>query len=170
MLQRRTLLGLGLASLGLVAAGAWSFGTQPAPWTGARFSQPASRMMASMAEALLQGLLDLQGPDKAQLLQAHLHRLEAAVAGLPPPTQGELARLLMLLLIAPGRLGLAGLSSSWEQARPAEVAVALQKMRTSSLSLRRQAYQALRDLHFAAWAAEPANWRKLRYPGPMPIA
>jgi hypothetical protein len=42
-------------------------------------------------------------------------------------------------------------------------------MRTSSLQLRQQAYQALHDLVGSAYFSDAATWHLLGYPGPMRI-
>lgn len=168
MMHRRKLLGLGLGSLALLAAGAWTLRRWPEPWQQGRLSTPARAMMSAIARALLQGL-ELPESSGSQAMPGHLVRLEQAIAGLSPATQAELSRLLQLMLVSPGRLGLAGLSASWASASTEQVAAGLQAMRRSRLKLRRQAYQALRDLHLAAWAAEPKHWPVLSYPGPRPI-
>lgn len=124
--------------------------------------------MGAIAQALLQGLQPPQASNSQNMLE-HLLRIERAIAGLSPATQAELNRLLKLMLVAPGRIGLAAMSAPWSHASTEEIAASLQAMRHSRLKLRRQAYQALRDLHLAAWAAEPRNWPTLAYPGPRPI-
>jgi hypothetical protein len=42
-------------------------------------------------------------------------------------------------------------------------------MRVSSLALKQQAYQALRDLTNAAYYADPSAWNVLGYPGPKAL-
>ena len=51
----------------------------------------------------------------------------------------------------------------------AEIQSALQSMRVSTLSLRRQAYQALHDIVGAAYFSDPGTWSLLRYPGPVAV-
>ena len=65
---------------------------------------------------------------------------------------------------------LAGLPAAWEHAPVADVQAALQSMRQSSLLLKRQAYNALRDLTHAAFFADASTWPLLRYPGPRALA
>jgi len=168
MLHRRTLLGLGLTGAALLAAGSWQLLRQPSPWQAQQFSPDARSLMTALAAPLLDGLFATP-EDLQAAMPSHLRHLQQAVAGLAPQTQMEVGRLLTILLSAPGRVALAGLGQPWTQASPQQVALALQDMRRSRWALRRQAYQALRDLHLAAWAAEASNWRHLGYPGPKPL-
>lgn len=89
---------------------------------------------------------------------------------MPAHTQREVADLLALLALPPLRTTLAGVSKPWEQAAVADVQAALQSMRQSSLLLRRQVYNALRDLTHAAYFADASTWPLLRYPGPRSLA
>lgn len=162
-MQRRTLFKLGLGGavvLGLGGAGvaAWRPGL-----AGGRLTASGRTLFAAVARAVLDG--SLPSPPEAAL-QAHLDRVDATIGGLPPATQADLSRLLALLGTAPGRLGLAGLTSDWPDARPADVQAALEAMRGSRFALRRQAYQALRDLTAAAYFAAPEAWSSMGYPGP----
>jgi hypothetical protein len=99
-------------------------------------------------------------------IEAHLTRMDDTVHAMSPHTQAEIANLLALLAMPPGRFALAGLASPWPEATVADLHAALQAMRQSSLLLRRQAYSALRDLTHAAYYSDPSTWAALRYPGP----
>ncbi len=77
--------------------------------------------------------------------------------------------MLALLAAAPGRRLLAGLADDWPQASTADIARALQSMRTSPLAVRQQVYHALRDLTNAAWYVDEATWPALGYPGPVAV-
>jgi len=100
-------------------------------------------------------------------LAGHLDRMDATLRAMSPATQGDVDDLLALLALAPGRIALAGLATDWPRAEVAQIQAALQAMRTSRISLRRQAYHALRDLTHAAYFAESATWVQLGYPGPV---
>jgi hypothetical protein len=133
--------------------------------------QPAGReVLAAVARAVLDGSLPAQTDAQAAAIEAHLSRIEATVSAMPAHTQGELADLLALLALPPLRAALGGLSSAWAHASVADVQAALQSMRQSSLLLRRQAYNALRDLTHAAYFADASTWPLLRYPGPRALA
>lgn len=122
-------------------------------------------MLAAIARAVLADLL----PTEPAALQAHLDRLQATVAGMPPAMQAEVDQLFTLLLTPPGRLGLFGLSAPWEQAKPDAVHEALQGLRSSRLAVRQQVFHALRDLTNAAWLADQSTWSAIGYPGPREL-
>lgn len=171
-MQRRSLLGLGLAGgLVLAAAGggaAWVLRT-PA-WRQGHLSPDARVLLKAVAVSVLDGSLPAQGdPQREAALQAHLERFARALGALSPSTQAEVDQLLTVLSTAPGRRLLAGLASPWQDADRSEVDTALQGMRVSDSMIRRQAYHALRDLTQAAYFSDPATWAALGYPGPRPL-
>jgi len=137
-MQRRTLLKLGLgASVTLAVLGGGMAWLRPG-LSGARLSEPARALMRAVAEAVLDGSLPADTAARATALDAHLERLQAAIAGFPPSTRSELSQLLSL--------------------------------RVSGVDLRRQVYQALRDLTNAAYYADASTWPLLGYPGPRALA
>lgn len=168
-MQRRTLLKLGLgASLTLVATGGAVVLLRPALDAG-RLRSGARAVMLAVAQAVLEGVLPVESEARSAALEAHLQRLEAAIAAFPAATQRELSQLLALLSAPPGRIALAGLSADWPEAGVTQVQAALQRMRQSSLSLKQQAYHALRDLSNAAYFSDPSTWAHLSYPGPVDL-
>lgn len=168
-MQRRTLLKLGLgASLVLAAAGGAVVLMRPAIEAGKLRSGPRAVMLA-VARAVLDGVLPAEPAARTAALDAHLQRLEAAITAFPASTQAELSQLLALLSSPPGRRALAGLSSDWPEASVEQIQAALQGMRVSSLSLKQQAYHALRDLSNAAYFSDPSAWAHLGYPGPTDL-
>lgn len=170
-MQRRTLLGLGVASAALVSVvgGATALMYERA-WRDGKLSTAGRDVLAAVARAVLDGSLPSDTDAQSAAIENHLVRMEATVAAMPPHTQNEVADLLALLAIPPLRSIVAGLRAPWEQAAVADVQVALQSMRQSSLLLRRQAYNALRDLTHAAYFADASTWSLLRYPGPRALA
>jgi hypothetical protein len=171
-MQRRTLLGLGIAgsaALALAGGGAWLLRASPA-WRDGRLLPDGARVMRAVARAVLDGSLPEGAAAQTGALDAHLARLQDSLAALSPASQREVNELLTLLATAPGRIALAGLSTAWDEAAVADIGRALQSMRLSSLSLRQQAYHALRDLTLAAYFADPATWAQLGYPGPLKIS
>jgi len=168
-MQRRTLLKLGLgATVVLAAAGGGIAWLRPGLVDG-RLSAAAREVMHAVARAVLDGALPQPDAQCRAALNAHLQRLEAAIAAFPAATQAELSQLFALLGAAPGRFALAGLHTPWSEASVAELQRALQGMRTASLSLKQQAYHALRDLTNAAYFSDPSVWPRLGYPGPTPV-
>ena len=132
-----------------------------------RLTQPARSVFRAVARGVLDGSLPTAAADREAALDAHLTRLDAALAAFPAATQAELSQLLALLASSPGRVMLAGLASDWPDASEAEVQRALQSMRTSRLAMRQQIYHALRDLTNAAFYADPVAWPLMGYPGPQ---
>jgi hypothetical protein len=125
--------------------------------------------MRAVAQAVLEGSLPSANPEREAALRAHQLRVEASIQGLPPATRKELSDLLALLGTSAGRWALCGLRTAWADAPVADVSAALSQMRFSSMALRRQVYQALRELSSAAWFAGPETWVQLGYPGPAAV-
>jgi hypothetical protein len=170
-------LGLGSAALLVVAGGALVLVGPAGPQAG-RLSVGGRAVFGAVARAVLAGAWPHHEAQDAGVdararadaaLAAQVDRVEAVIAAFPAATQAELAQLMSLLTTAPGRWAIAGLRPGWGEASVAEVSAALAAMRTSSLSLKVQAYQALRDLTLAAWYAEPAAWAAIGYPGPRAL-
>jgi hypothetical protein len=171
-MQRRTLLGLGVAGgLGVaVLAGGAAWVLRSPAWHQGALSTAGREVFLAVGQAVLQGSLPDDPTRRTQVLDGFLTRLVAAIAALSPATQRQLEELLSLLATAPGRRLIAALPQAWNMASVEAVQNALQSMRTSSLALRRQAYHALRDLTQGAFFADPGTWAALGYPGPHPIA
>jgi hypothetical protein len=171
LLQRRTLLGLGLAGSAVVAVSAggiaWMF--EPA-WRGQRLLPAGERVLAAVARAVLDGQLPDEPGAQAQAIEQHLQRMNHLLRNLPPHTQAEVAEMLALLALPPTRLALTSLAAPWESASVAQVQDALRALRASSLLLRRQIYTALRDLTRGAYYADASTWPLMRYPGPRALA
>jgi hypothetical protein len=166
-MRRRSLLGLGLAGgalLGL-AGGGIALVYEPA-WRNGQLEPRGREVLGAVARGMLDGSLPVAVADQTAAIDAHLARMNATVAAMPPHTQGEIADLLALLGMPPGRRFLARLASPWSTATVAQLQRALQSMRDSPLLLRRQAYGALRELTHAAYFSDPSTWRLLGYPGP----
>ena len=169
-MQRRTLLKLGLASSAAlaVAGGGAALFYEPG-WRDGRLTGAGRRVLSAVGRAVLDGSLPADAGPQQGALASHLNRMDATLRAMPSATQRELGDLLALLALPPGRRALAGLAADWPRAEVAQIQAALQAMRTSRLSLRRQAYQALRDLTHAAYFADSATWARLGYPGPAKI-
>jgi hypothetical protein len=170
-MHRRTLLGLGVAAGALLAlAGGGAALVYERAWRDGKLLPAGRDVLAAVARAVLDGSLPNDPVAQAAAIEAHLTRIEATVAAMPAHMQGEIADLLALLALPPLRATLAGLSSAWAHAPLADVQAALQSMRLSPLLLRRQAYNALRDLTHAAYFADASTWPLLHYPGPRALA
>jgi hypothetical protein len=165
-MRRRGLLGLGLGAGALLMLG----GRGAALWSPAleqgRLTAGARPALGALAQAVLDGALPAGDAALAQQLRA----FETVIAGLPPAVRQELQLLLSLLGNAAGRLALLGAARPLQDLPRAELQSLLQAMRVSALPVRQQAYFALRDLHCAAFYAEPAHWAAIGYPGPVSLA
>lgn len=162
-------LGLGSGLL-LSLAGLGLWGVEPGLRSSAdgplRQSRRSRTVMGAVALAVLEGAWPENADARKKAMQAHLDLIDGAIAGFPPAMQAELGQLLTVLSSAAGRVGLAGLRTEWADADTSAVQTALQSMRSSRVSLRAQAYQALRDLHCAVFFSAPGHWSVMGYPGP----
>jgi hypothetical protein len=170
VIRRRTWLRLGVVStVVLAAAGAGVVLTTPPGFAQGNLSAGAGEACKAIARAVLDGRLPTDRMKLASALDAHLQRLEAVIAGFPAAVQAEISELLTLLSTTAGRVGLLGVLRPWPAASVDGIQAGLASMRHSSISLRLQAYHALRDLTHAAWYADEARWSELGYPGPTPL-
>lgn len=160
-------MGAATSALLALAGGAWML-IKPARVDG-RLSEPARQFHAAIARAVLGTWLPFEAPAREQALQDQLTRLEQAIAGMPPAVQAEVDELSMLGASAPGRMALLGMAKPWPDASDAELLAMMQTLRDSSLSLRQQVFQALRELTLAAWLAEPRHWAAVGYAGQLPV-
>jgi hypothetical protein len=168
-MQRRTLLKIGFGSavvLGVAAAGLALI--EPGMRDG-RLTAAGRAVFAAVARAVLEGALPAEAPSQAGALQAHLRRLDELIGNLPPAARDQLGQLVTLLASPAGRVAFAGLAAPWSEADTAQVGQALQGLRLSSLELRQQAYDALRDLTNGAYFSDPSSWALLGYPGPSTV-
>jgi hypothetical protein len=169
-MQRRTLLKLGIAAgmtLTLVGGGV-SLIRRPA-WRDDGLTAVGREVLGAIACAVLAGSLPVAAEPQRVALAAHLGRLERTLLAMPPATQREFGNLLTLLALPLGRWMLAGVGTDWASAGTVQIQSALQSMRSSRIAVRRQAYQALRDLTHAAYFADSTTWVLLGYPGPTKI-
>lgn len=168
-MKRRTLLAVGVGTGALLALAGGTLALLKPGLPGGRLSPAARDLFTAVARAVLADLLPADAATREQAIQAHLQRLDATIAGVPPAVQAEIDELLTLLASAPGRLALTGLGSDWAQASADDVQATLQRLRISSLALRQQIYHALRNLTNAAWFADAAAWPAIGYPGPRAV-
>jgi hypothetical protein len=168
-MERRTLLRLGLGGAAILALAGGTAALFRPGVVDDRLSPEGRQVFRAVARAVLASVLPTPEAEASMAIDALMSRLDTTIAGFPGPVKDELSLLLSLLAAAPGRIGLAGLGSSWQAATVEDVQAALQSMRLSGVALRQQAYHALRDLTNAAYFADPATWPKLGYPGPREV-
>jgi hypothetical protein len=168
-MQRRTLLRMGAGSAVALALAGGGLALWRPGFRDGRLGASAREVFRAVGLAVLDGLWPAQAAPREAAVQAWLGRLEATIAGLPPPTRAELSQLLTLLSLGPARQMLAGLRPAWSAASVAQVQEALQGMRVSPRQVRQQAYHALRDLSMAAYFAGAETWAPMGYPGPAEV-
>ncbi|MBL8399122.1 MAG: hypothetical protein JNL84_13430 [Candidatus Accumulibacter sp.] len=158
---RRQLLRTGLAGALLLSISGWLNAAG-----GRRLTGVERDMLTAVANALLDDLLPQAAEERRQRLAVTVDGIEQVASGFSLATQRELGELFGLLVLAPGRLMLAGVSRPWRQTTVDEVSEFLQTWRASRLKLLQSAYAALHDLTFAAWYGRPESWQAIAYPGP----
>ena len=126
-------------------------------------------MLAAIAAVLLDGALPNDAAARQRLVARTVDGIARAVAGLSLATQKEVGELFGLLVLAPGRLLLAGVGSPWREAAAADIAGFLGAWRNSRFGLLQSGYAALHDLTFGAWYAQPDSWEAIGYPGPPEV-
>lgn len=168
-MQRRRFLELGIGSAAFLAIAGGTLALIRPGLAEGKLTSEGRSVMRAVARGVLDGTLPAEAAAQTAALDAHLQRVDGAIAAFARATQDELSQLLALLGAAPGRIALAGLASDWSSAGVADVQAALQAMRVSSIGLRMQAYHGLRELTCAAWYADPASWVQLGYPGPHAV-
>ena len=165
--SRRSFLKAGaIGALVLAVGGGIYRATQSAP---ERFvlDGEARAALGAIVPAILSGALPA-GAGRQAAIAAAVDGVHAAIANLPLPVQQEVQDLFGLIALAPARCLLTGIAGGWSKASEAEVARFLQDWRLHRLALLRTAYGALHDMVLGAWYAQPASWRAIGYPGPLP--
>jgi len=168
-MQRRRLLTVGLAAATAMAVGGGALALWRPGLRDGRLTQRGREVFAALGRGLLDGSLPAAEPARGRAIDGLVGRIDTLVGGLPAHAQGELSQLLALLGSGAGRVALAGLGTDWERAAVAEIQHALQGMRVSRGSLRRQSYQAVHDIVASAFFSDPSTWGGLGYPGPLKI-
>lgn len=168
-MKRRRFLQLGLVGGATLALAGGGLSLMQHGVESGRLTDAGRVVFRAVGRAVLDGSLPTEAAAQQAALDGLLQRLDDAIGAFPAHVQAELSQLLALLASAPGRLGLAGLTTDWPQASVAQVQAALQAMRTSTFDLRQQAYHALHDLSGAAYFSDRSTWPQLGYPGPLDI-
>ena len=130
---------------------------------------PAGRQLFA---AVLPAFLDGMVPTNAwtpELMASTLDAVEKTVRALPPHARAELRQLFALLDTHPTRFALTGIWSNWSRVDAATAKKFLERWRFGSNVMFASAYQALHDISYGSWYANPANWPSVGYPGPTRI-
>jgi hypothetical protein len=164
--SRRRFIFTGIAGAAAFAAARW---LQPiaAPSSG-RYAMRAgdADVMRAVIPALLDGALPADADARRSAVERTLAAVETAIAGLPPAARDELAAMFAMLSFAPVRIALAGVGRTWPEADSRDVDAFIVRLQTSRWQVKRAAYDALHQLTFAAWYADPSTWAAIGYAGP----
>ena len=156
MLTRRELIKTGAAGTALLALG------------GCAPTSDHRALLGAIADAILDGALPAQNPQRADAVWRAVRGVHAAISGLPPAVQSEVAQLFGLLEFPLTRRVVAGVGP-WSSLSRAQVDGFLERWRTSNATLLRSGYQALHQLTMAGWYGADATWVAIGYPGPPRI-
>lgn len=168
-MKRRHLLTVGVATGVLLAVAGTTIALLKPARSGARFTPTGRALFTAVAQSVLGPLLPSDSVEQDKAIAAHLTRVEATIAGLPPHMQAEVDELITIIGSTPGRLALVGLMTDWTSASTIEVSAALLSMQRSNLAVRQQAYHALRDITNGSYFADPTTWPSIGYPGARPV-
>jgi hypothetical protein len=166
---RRRLIFTGAAGAAVLVAARW---LQPAQsqQPSAAMSSDAANVMRAVAAALLDGALPHDATMRRAALDETVAAVGTAIEGLPPLAREELATLFTLLAFPPLRIAFANVDVDWHDADVETTNAFLVRLQTSHWSVKRIAYDALHQLTFAAFYANPRTWPAIGYPGPPVLA
>jgi hypothetical protein len=162
----------GIAGAAALAAARWL-----QPMQASRSAIPASALSADGSDimrALIPALLDGALPAEPGARQAAIEETVTAVAtaidGLSPVAREDLSALFAMLSFAPLRIAFADIDGAWRDASVSDANAFLVRLQKSRWSVKRTAYDALHQLTFAAWYANPRTWPSIGYPGPPALS
>jgi len=166
--SRRRLIFTGVAGAAVLVAARWLQPVQPQR-PSAGLTADAADVMRAIAAAMLDGALPEDAGARRAAIDDTVDNVGKAIAGLPPLAREELATLFTLLAFAPMRIAFASVDVAWREADVTTTNAFLVGLQTSRWSVKRIAYDALHQLTFAAWYANPRAWPSIGYPGPPPL-
>ncbi len=168
---RRTFIKAGaFGAAALVVAGgyeAWHIRNCSAD-SGTALSPEGRRLFAAILPAFLDGVVAPAAWTPA-MMSASLSAVETTIAALSPAARAELHQLFCLLDRHPIRFALTGIWASWHNVDAATAKRFLERWRYGSNVMFTSAYQALHDISYGSWYADPAHWPDTGYPGPPNI-
>lgn len=166
-MNRRTFLKRGalggvLLALGGAGLAAWPSGTVGAPTRALRALEPSGfQVLVAVAATIV----TVPGADAVEIA----HRVDETLAHAPLEVRSDVTKLLALLEAAlPGaildfRLG------PFTRLSPKSRDAVLRGWQSSSITLRRAGFQALRKLCVGAHYGDPVSWAAIEYPPPPPV-
>jgi hypothetical protein len=170
---RRSFLKLGAVTVAVLGVGGWfasyltDKGARAVLGKAVYLDAQSQTMIAKLADALLDGILPVDAGARAQAIMRVVMTVDQALATLPPPVQKETQDLFTVLGLAPARALLLGQWTGWAQVSRADVVATFERLRSSSIGLRRVIFMGLRDLVVSCFYASPDIWALVGYPGPL---
>ena len=169
--SRRRFVFVGLAGAAVLVGAHWLVPNVPIGGSApAGLTPDAADIVRALAPALLDGALPDDTAERDAAITRTVAAVGAAIEGLPPAARDELATLFALLAAMPVRIFVAGMGGAWRDATVTEANGFLVRLQKSRWSVKRSAYDALHQLTFAAWYADPRTWPAIGYPGPPALA
>jgi len=167
---RRRVLFVGAAGAVALVAARWFAPGGTFPPAAPGLSTAGAEVVRALVPAMLDGALPPDPDARKTAIEETVGAVSAAIEGLPPLTRDELGTLFALLAFAPMRVAFAGTGTSWQSASVDDVQAFLGRLHASRWAVKRAAYDALHQLVFAAWYANPRAWPAIGYPGPPALA
>jgi hypothetical protein len=166
-MNRRTFFRVSAAGVILLGAGTLAYRTfAPQVHTkalpGAFLDANARAALAAIAPAVLGEVFPKESAARNKAISETVDRVDAAIRGLAPTAQKEVAELMMLLTLKPARWALTGISD-WQPATPEQLSAFLTQWRTHRLGLLQVAYHALHDLIGGSHYSDPSAWVRTGY-------
>jgi hypothetical protein len=161
-MNRRTFLRTSVIGAALLGAGTLAYRTfapqvQTAALPGAFLDANARAALVAIAPAVLGEVFPKESPARSKAISETVDRVDAAIRGLAPTAQKEVAELMMLLTLKPARWALTGIAD-WQTATPEQLSAFLASWRTHRLGLLQVAYHALHDLIGGSHYSDPSAW------------
>ena len=168
---RRRVIFAGLAGAIALGFARWLAPTSAPGAEGARaLSADGADVMSALVPAFLDGALPAERGERDAAVRDTVDAIALAIAGLPPIARHELDALFSLLALAPVRIFVAGIDETWRRAGIRDADAFLERLRRSRWAQKRAAYDALHQLTFASWYANPRAWPAIGYPGPPDLS
>lgn len=173
--DRRGFLKLGLTGSGLLL-GAGLLGNLHGCATHQLASQPERPLkllrekdaiiLTAVIPVILKGALPADPQERQQHIDAMLIRTDEFLVHSSEYAYGEFALLFNLMYMAPTRIMMTGLWSSWENASEDSIEEFLTGWRDSRINLFRMGYGQLTQLTSIVHYSDPGSWTDDIYPGP----
>ena len=123
-------------------------------------------ILSAVAPVIMKGNFPTDPAQRQQTLDRLMVQVDEFLSHSSEFAHGEFAKLFDLMYLAPTRILMTGLWSSWDKASEDDIEEFLVGWRDSSLNLFRMGYAQLTQLTTLVYYSDPANWSADIYPGP----